>query len=736
MLKPDADAETFRPVFYDPANAHDRSRLERLVAERRPAIHDTLWQQLAELVVTQNPAVEMSAEERARRIEAHLAGVPLERYGTWAHFPWSRRLVHLLPRDELRFVRSSRNRNKIAPREAETLREKVIGIVGLSVGMASAVTLAMEGVGGAFRLADFDRLDLSNMNRLRAGVHDIGVPKTVLAARAMFEIDPYLEVTTFSAGLDARNVDEFLTGGGQLDLLVEECDDLELKILVRERARQLRIPVVMETSDRGLLDVERFDLEPERPLLHGLVGSLSSAALRGLSTKEKVPYVLRIIGESTISPALAASLVEVKQTIATWPQLASAVALGGAVITDTARRLLLGTFRESGRFFVDLEELVSRDRAMEAPEGGPLEPAVVPEARTPRRVDAVVARPGPLTAEEARWLVAHAVLAPSGGNTQPWRFERTGGTIRAYLDGRASYLDFERRASWLALGAAAENLELAARELGLSARIEKTPDGFSATLERAPVARSELFPFVTERVTNRRIGAREPLAARDRGALIDAAAGRGTRLHLVEDEARLERLGAVLGRGDRLRFLAKPLHEELVSELRFRPDEVTSTRDGIDVATLDLPLADAAALRVVARWPAMARLRALDAGDALGDAARKAVRGSAAVALLAGDDPFPGGRALEHVWLEATSRGLALQPWAPLLYLFRRLDAGSTSGLERPDLETLRALREELRALVDWGTDAPLFLFRLAKVGPPSALSLRKRLDDVYRDLS
>jgi hypothetical protein len=76
-------------------------------------------------------------------------------------------------------------------------------------------------------------------------------------------------------------VDAFLVEGGPADLLVEECDSLDIKLLLRERARAHRIPVVMETSDRGMLDVERHDLEPDRPILHGLVGSLSAADLGG-----------------------------------------------------------------------------------------------------------------------------------------------------------------------------------------------------------------------------------------------------------------------------------------------------------------------------------------------------------------------------------------------------------------------------------------------------------------------
>src|SRR5262249_9107049 len=144
-------------------------------------------------------------------------------------------------------------------------------VVGLSVGQASAVTLSMEGVGGRFRLADFDTLSLSNMNRLRASVADIGLKKTHLAARQMFEIDPYLDIRIWPDGLSPASFDEFLLEDGKADLLVEECDDLYLKIAIREYARDNRIPVLMETSDRGLLEIERFDLEPERPILHGLM---------------------------------------------------------------------------------------------------------------------------------------------------------------------------------------------------------------------------------------------------------------------------------------------------------------------------------------------------------------------------------------------------------------------------------------------------------------------------------
>ena len=44
-------------------------------------------------------------------------------------------------------------------------------------------------------------------------------------------------------------------------------------------------------------------------------------------------------------------MVEVKETVSTWPQLASDVALGGAMVANAVRRIALGEFTGSGRFY-------------------------------------------------------------------------------------------------------------------------------------------------------------------------------------------------------------------------------------------------------------------------------------------------------------------------------------------------------------------------------------------------
>ncbi|MGH2511207.1 MAG: Rv1355c family protein, partial [Candidatus Limnocylindrales bacterium] len=351
-------------------------------------------------------------------VEAEL----LEEPPTWAYYPWRRSLVALLGPRSFQRLRLDRNRNKITATEQERLGALRIGIVGLSVGHAIAHTLAMEGLCGLIRLADFDELELSNLNRIPATVFDLGLNKAVVAARRIAELNPYLPLEVGTEGVTPETMTEFLSG---LDLVVEECDSLDVKVRIREVARAAGIPVLMETSDRGLLDVERFDLEPDRPLFHGLLGDVRSSDLAGLSSKDKVPHVLRILEPDELSARMAASMVEVDETLTTWPQLGSDVTLGAATIATAVRRIGQGGTVSpvgSGRARIDLAATI--DALAQPPE---------PRDLSSARVREPVAVTGP-DGLDAMGAIAQALrLAPSGGNAQPWRFVRSGAGLQVHL---------------------------------------------------------------------------------------------------------------------------------------------------------------------------------------------------------------------------------------------------------------------------------------------------------------
>lgn len=327
-------------------------------------IHDEMYSQLRELIKCKNPSRKIQEEDYEPLISAHLAGQPVGEYGVWVYYPWNRRLVHLLDEAEFVEVRTNRNRNKITTEEQAILKTKKIAVAGLSVGQSIALTMAMERTCGEIRLADFDAAELSNLNRIRAGVHNLGLSKTVIAAREIAEIDPFIKVRIFSEGLSDDNMNSFFLDAGKIDLFVEVCDGIQMKISSRFRARELGIPVVMDTNDRGMLDIERFDLEPERDIFHGKLQSFISEGSLTVTDQNRAEVVNAILNFDTLSERMKLSMAEINKTINTWPQLASSVVLGGAITTDICRRILLNQHTSSGRYYVDLDEIFNKQWGM------------------------------------------------------------------------------------------------------------------------------------------------------------------------------------------------------------------------------------------------------------------------------------------------------------------------------------------------------------------------------------
>jgi tRNA A37 threonylcarbamoyladenosine dehydratase len=358
----------YRPVYFRISDPEDNASLNALLEGTSGLeIYDQIYNQLTELIKLTNPTRKLTADEYTSLIALHVKG-DIRSYGVWVYFPWSNKLVHMLDEQEFAQVRTNRNIHKITAAQIETLKTKKVGIIGLSVGQSIALTLAMERTCGELRLADFDEIELSNMNRIKVSVYDLGVNKAIVAARQIAELDPFINVVCYTEGITNENIDDFFTLGGKLDILVEECDGIDIKVLSRIKAKSLGIPVVMDTNDKGMLDVERFDLEPERHIFHGSVNELEELSpeelkskLNSLTIPEKVSYLARIIGFENLSEGMKISLGEMNKSIVGWPQLASAVTLGGAMVTDISRKILLDQFTTSGRFFVDFDELFTEE---------------------------------------------------------------------------------------------------------------------------------------------------------------------------------------------------------------------------------------------------------------------------------------------------------------------------------------------------------------------------------------
>lgn len=350
MLEPwhqelsNSDPLAWRPVVLS-LSADELPLLEQFCKLHAISVHNTIDRQLDELRHIDQYGALSSADAR---------------FGSrWLYFPWRRSIVHAVAPSEFYKIRTNRNRNKITAKEQQRLASKRVGIVGLSVGHASAVSIAQERLCREIRLADFDVLDLSNLNRLRSSVLNLGLPKTIIAARDIAELDPDIEVAVYNEGVTEDNIVRFFEVGGRLDIVIDECDSWHIKIKLREIARSFGIPVVMATDDRGLIDVERYDRDRDYPLLHGLLGSLSYEDAKSAKGKDRLTMLYTFLGgEQEASPRLRTSLDAIGSELVSYPQLATDVNLSAALVADAVRKTLLDEDLKSGRYRIDLETLI------------------------------------------------------------------------------------------------------------------------------------------------------------------------------------------------------------------------------------------------------------------------------------------------------------------------------------------------------------------------------------------
>lgn len=335
---------TFTVRILDPRVKEDANEIARLRSEGYFYV-DTYDEQLVELTEIRDP-------QSVGSTHAPLTNDPGERI---VEYPWRKTLVRIVGPEAYRELRTNRNRDLLTQEEQDLFIAARIGFAGLNVGNPGAVCIALEGGSHAMKLADLDALSVTNLNRFRAGLPDVGLNKATLTARQVLEVDPYYEIELHEKGIAPDTVGSFI-GEPKLDLLVEEMDALPLKIAVREEARRQGIPVIMVTGNGEgiLLDVERYDLEPNLPILNGLMEPHVLEAIASpsgpLAPREKAALARDFMGVKYLDARLLDSFANFGVSHAGIPQLAESSFMRGAALCYAAKAIILGRPLASGRY--------------------------------------------------------------------------------------------------------------------------------------------------------------------------------------------------------------------------------------------------------------------------------------------------------------------------------------------------------------------------------------------------
>lgn len=162
-------------------------------------------------------------------------------------------------------------REALAARQGETLQARLDGasvaVCGLG-GLGSNIAIALSRAGvGRLHLMDFDRVEITNLNRQQYKVSQIGMLKTEAMRENLAEIAPYCNVTIDTVRLTAENIPERLSG---FPIICEAFDKAEAKAMLLDAAAQ-HFPDAWLVSGTGMAGIGPANLIRTRRLGRRLV---------------------------------------------------------------------------------------------------------------------------------------------------------------------------------------------------------------------------------------------------------------------------------------------------------------------------------------------------------------------------------------------------------------------------------------------------------------------------------
>ena len=638
----------------------------------------------------------------------------------------------------------SRNIGWLTRDEQAILRHKRIAIAGMGgVGGSHLLTLTRLGV-GAFHIADFDRFELANFNRQTgAACSSLDRPKVEVLAQLARDINPELDLRSFPEGVTTANLSGFLAG---VDVYVDGLDffALDIRRALFAACAEAGIPAITAAplgmgaallnflpGGMSFEDYFRLDGQPEdEQLLRFLLGLSPAMLQRGYLVDPSAVDLARHRGPSTPMACDLCAGVAAIQALKLLLHRGEVIAAPHGLHFDAYRNRLVKTWRPGGNHH-PLQRLALRIARKQF--GGRAPPASPAPTTRPSTMERIL--------KLARW-------APSGDNTQPWRFEIRDPrhvTVHGFDTREHVVYDLQGRASQIALGALLETLSIAASAEGLSANISRRGDApdtrptFDVTLGAdTPASTDPLLPYIRVRSTQRRPLSTRPLSRHERAALQSAVK---PHFHIrwldqTRDKLAMARLTSA-NAAIRLTIPeAYEVHSRVIEwRSRFSRTGIPDQAVGLD------PLTTRLMEWTLRKWERVTFLNRYLAGTLMPRLqldVLPALRCGAHFVLVAHDEPediddyVTAGRAVQRFWLTATQLGLRLQPEMTPLIFADYVRQGLRFTTDDKGWARAQRVSGQLDALL--GADVSrraVFMGRIGAGPAPLARSLRKPLEEL-----
>lgn len=326
-------------------------------------------------------------------------------------------------------------------------------------------------------------------------------------------------------------------------------------------------------------------------------------------------------------------------------------------------------------------------------------------------------------------------MAPSGSNSQPWRFVVKNGAIEiiALPEKDHKVLNFRKRGTYLAHGALIENMEIASRHFGLEPRFEMFPrEGVFAKATFRPghqVPETDLYEDIVRRHSNRKPYKVQPIADADKRFLLEEAHkfptcelafAEGPAIHPIAENLPIDVM---------ISLQNQLLHKLLFEEILWK-EEDQKVRHGLYVKTMEVTSLKAAVFKLLRNWRTAQFFAKIKVPQKVYSENVKTASASGllgAIAVTDSDTDFiTAGRLLENIWVRAARLNLSVQLVTGVLFLWQQANLGDGGIFSPAERNIVDRAYEKVRDAFGTKNRIIAVVFRMGHAAPPTAVSYKR----------
>ena len=342
-------------------------------------------------------------------------------------------------------------------------------------------------------------------------------------------------------------------------------------------------------------------------------------------------------------------------------------------------------------------------------------------------------------------LLSIAVRAPSGDNSQPWRFKIIDGGVRVFVipDLDNEYLNVDWMGSYIAVGALIKNVKIASSNFGYEANVDYFPKDENkkivADIEFVPTEtrRHILHASIFDRATNRKpYVENKKLSSEALEKYLDIAKQNNLSVSFLSEKSTMEEVARAASTMEEVAFQVKELHDAFFKNITWTKKEEREKKTGLFIKTLEVPLPIEWFFRLLRKWSFISFLNKKGFSGKIAEGNAKTYAKASAFGLItipsgSSISAVKAGEALQEIWLDLTRNDMSLQLVTGITFLNFGIQKYNSPKLSPELIKKTKEAFGVVERAFSVNEGLPVLLFRVGYAPKPSASTSRFEVEDL-----